>query len=324
LGQGVNTQLAWAFVLLLALSQLAYANDYPNRAVRIIVPTVPGGSIDITARTVANKLSELWGQSVVIDNRAGATMIIGAELAAKATPDGYTLFVAHDGTMAINPVMFSSLPYRPRQDFIALSLMTAAPLVVMADPVLGIDSIPGLIRYARANPGKLNHATGDSATLLALELFNSIAKVNITSVPYKGAAPAIRSILAGETDLCIADTASAAMILRSGKVKALAVTTLRRFDLLPDLPTVTESGALGYETRTWIGAFAPAGTPADIVNILGEDIRRVLRAPDVRERFATLNMEVHATTGAELTRTMDADTEKWGRLIRERGIQLVQ
>ncbi len=322
----MNTQLAWALalVLVLALSPIVYANDYPNRAVRIIAPTVPGGSIDITARTVANKLSELWGQSVVIDNRAGASMIMGAELAAKATPDGYTLFVAHDGTMSINPVMFSSLPYRPRQDFIPLSLMTAAPLVVMVDPAFGIDSIPGLISYARANPGKLNHATGGSATLLALELFNSMAKVKIISVPYKGAAPAIRSILAGETDVCIADTASAASILRSGKVKALAVTSLRRFELLPDLPTVTESGAPGYETRTWIGAFAPASTPADIVNILGEDIRRVLRMPDTRERFASLNMEVHATSGAELARTMDADTEKWERVVRERGIRRVQ
>lgn len=320
----MTKRAAWALAFAFAISHFAYALDYPNRAVRIIVPTVPGGSIDITARTVANKLSELWGQSVVIDNRAGASMIIGAELAAKATPDGYTLFVAHDGAMAINPVMFSSLPYRPRQDFIPLSLMTGVPLVVMVDPIVGVDSIAGLIAYARANPGKLNHATGGSVTLLALELFNAIAKVKITSVPYKGAAPAIRSILAGETEVCIADMASAATIFRSGKVKALAVTTLRRFDLLPDLPTVSESGALGYETRTWIGAFAPAGTPADIVNILEEDIRRVLRMPDTRERFASLNMEVHATSGSDLGRTIDADTEKWERVVRERGIRLVQ
>ncbi|MFM9887170.1 MAG: Bug family tripartite tricarboxylate transporter substrate binding protein [Burkholderiales bacterium] len=311
-------------VLMLALAQAALAQVYPNRAVRIIVPTVPGGSIDITARTVANKLGELWGQSVVIDNRAGASMIIGAELAAKSTPDGYTLFVAHDGTMSINPVVFSSLPYRPHKDFIPISLMTAAPLVIMVDPAIGVDSIQELIAYARANPGKLNHATGGSATLLALELFNSIAKVNIVSVPYKGAAPAIKSILAGETQVCIADTASAAAVLRSGKVKPLAVTSARRFDLFPDLPTATDSGAPGYVTRTWIAAFAPAGTPADIVNALGEDIRRVLRTAEMRERFASINMEVHATSASELARTMDADTEKWERLIRERGIKLMQ
>jgi tripartite-type tricarboxylate transporter receptor subunit TctC len=326
LGQGVipRAALALCLGLALAVSHIANAQGYPNRSVRIIVPTVPGGSIDITARTVGTKLSELWGQSVVIENRAGASMILGAELAAKATPDGYTLFVAHDGTMSINPVLYSSLPYRPQHDFIPISLMTAAPLVVMVDPIIGVDTIQGLISYARANPGKLNHATGGPATLLALELFNSIAKVSITSVPYKGAAPAIRSILAGETEVCIADTASAATILRSGKVKALAVTTLRRSALLPDLPTVAESGVPGYEMRTWIAAFAPVGTPADIVNILGEDIRRVLRTPDTRERFAALNMEVHASTAGELVRTMDADTEKWGRLIRERGIRLVQ
>ncbi len=311
-------------VLILAFAQAASAQAYPNRAVRIIVPTAPGGSIDITARTVANKLGELWGQSVVVDNRAGASMIIGAELAAKSTPDGYTLFVAHDGTMSINPVVFPSLPYRPQKDFIPISLMTAAPLVIMVDPVIGVDSVQELITYARANPGKLNHATGGSATLLALELFNSIAKVNIVSVPYKGAAPAIKSILAGETQVCIADTASAAAVLRSGKVKPLAVTSARRFDLFPDLPTATDSGAPGYVTRTWIAAFAPAGTPADIVNALGEDIRRVLRTPEMRERFASINMEVHATSASELARTMDADTEKWGRLIRERGIKLSQ
>ncbi len=312
------------WVLLLAFSQAAFGQGYPNRAVRIIVPTAPGGSIDITARTVANKLGELWGQSVVIDNRAGASMIIGAELAAKSTPDGYTLFVAHDGTMSINPVVFSSLPYRPQKDFIPISLMTAAPLVIMVDPVIGVDSLQELISYARANPGKLNHATGGSATLLALELFNSIAKVNIVSVPYKGAASAIKSILAGETQVCIADSASAAAVMRSGKVKPLAVTSARRFDLFPELPTATDSGAPGYVTRTWIAAFAPAGTPADIVNALGEDIRRVLRTANVRERFASINMEVHATSASELARTMDADTEKWGRLIRERGITLVQ
>jgi tripartite-type tricarboxylate transporter receptor subunit TctC len=327
LGQGVIRRVAYALGLALAVSHIAFAQGsqgYPNRAVRIIVPTVPGGSIDITARTVGNKLSELWGQPVVIENRAGASMILGAELAAKATPDGYTLFVAHDGAMSINPVLYSSLPYRPQHDFMPISLMTAAPLVVMVDPVTGVDTIQGLITYARANPGKLNHATGDSATLLALELFNSIAKVNITSVPYKGAAPAIRSILAGETEVCIADAASAATILRSGKVKALAVTTLRRSALLPDLPTVAEAGAPGYEMRTWIAAFVPAGTHADIVSILGEDIRRVLRTPETRERFASLNMEVHGSSASELARTMDADTEKWGRLIRERGIRMVQ
>ncbi|MFN0304127.1 MAG: Bug family tripartite tricarboxylate transporter substrate binding protein [Burkholderiales bacterium] len=312
------------WVLMAAFTQAVCAQGYPNRAVRIIVPTAPGGSIDITARTVANKLGELWGQSVVIENRAGASMIIGAELAAKSTPDGYTVFVAHDGTMSINPVVFSSLPYRPHKDFIPLSLMTSAPLVIMADPAIGVDSLQELISYARANPGKLNHATGGSATLLALELFNSIAKVNIVSVPYKGAAQAIKSILAGETQVCIADTASAAAVLRSGKVKPLAVTSARRFDLFPDLPTATDSGAPDYVTRTWIAAFAPAGTPADIVNALGEDIRRVLRTPEVRERFASINMEVHATSASELTRTMDADTERWDRLIRERGIKLTK
>jgi tripartite-type tricarboxylate transporter receptor subunit TctC len=300
----------------------AFAQSYPARPVRIIVPTAPGGSIDTTARVVANKLGELWGQSIVVENRAGASMIIGAEAVAKSPADGYTLLVAHDGTMAMNPVAFPNLPYSPAKDFVPISLMVQAPLVLMVHPSTGVNTVRELIAHAQANPGKLNHGNGGTATLLALELFNAIAKTAIVPVPYKGGAPAVASIIAGETQVVFADAATSSAALRSGKIKLLAVTTSERSKMFPGVPTVSEAGATGYETYTWIAAFAPAGTPADVTAKLGADIRRALAAPDARERLEGINLEVVASDGDLLARAMKADTEKWGRLVRERNIKV--
>jgi tripartite-type tricarboxylate transporter receptor subunit TctC len=308
----------------LLLPCIAWAQPYPAKPVRIIVPSAPGGAIDSNARLLGGKLQELWGQSVLIENRAGASMIIGAEAAAKSAPDGYTLLVAHDGTMSMNPVVFKPLPYDPQRDFIPLSLLSAAPLVVMVHPSTGIGSVAELVAVARSNPGKLNHATGGTATLLALELFNALAGTAITSVPYKGAAPALASILTGETQLCFADTGSAAAALKSGKVKVLGISALERSRLFPDWPTISDAGVPGYETRTWIAAFAPAGTPADVAATIGNDIRRALGDPAVRQHFQALNLEVIASSGEELARAMKSDTEKWARLVRERNIKVGQ
>lgn len=238
------------------LTALAAAQTYPNKLVRIIVPTAPGGGMDNTARVVGGKLQEYWGQTVVVENRAAASMIIGAEAAAKSAADGYTLLVAHDGTMCMNPLVFSSLPYDPQRDFAPVSLLTTAPLVAMVNAGTAFNSIREPIAFARANPGKLNHATGGSATLLALELFNSLAGIQITSVPYKGAAPAFASAMAGETQLAFGDIGSAAATLKSGKVEILGIATVHRSKLYPDWPTIDESGVRGYETR------APGSPPS--------------------------------------------------------------
>lgn len=306
------------------VSLAAAAQGFPARPVRFIVPAAPGGGMDSTARVVTARLSEIWGQSAVVENRAGGSMIIGAEAAAKSPPDGYTLFIAHDGTMSMNPVVFPRLPYDPQRDFAPLSLMTAAPLMLAVHPSLGVNSVQELIANARANPGRLNHSTGGTATLLALELFKAFANVDIASINYKGLGPANTSLLAGETQLGFPDLGSGAAALRSGKLRLLAVAAPERSKFFPNVPTFAEAGLPGYETRTWVAAFAPAATPPEIAAKIGNDIRRALAAPEVRERLEALNFDVIASSADELARTMRADTEKWGRLIRERGIKLGQ
>src|SRR6266851_820659 len=231
-----------AAVALLALPLQACAQaspdqGYPERTVRIIVPTAAGGSIDTTARVIAAALAERWGKPVVIENRPGAGMAIGAEAAAKSAPDGYTLLVAHDGTMAMNPVVYPNLAYHSQRDFEPVALMTSIPEVVLVHEQVPAKSIKELIALAKANPGKLNHASGGTATLLALELFKAMANIDITSIPFRGAAPAITGTMVGETQVMFADLASANAGMQSGKLRTLAVTTLKRVPLLPDLPT---------------------------------------------------------------------------------------
>ena len=216
---------------------------------RIIVPTAPGGSIDTTARVVAGKLAELWGKPVVIENRAGAAMIIGTEAAAKAAPDGYTLLVAHDGTMAMNPVVYPNLGYHSQRDFEPVALLTSIPEVVLVNEGVPAKSIQELVALAKANPGKLNHASGGTATLLALELFKAMAGVDITSIPFRGGAPAVTGVMSGDTQLIFADLATANAGMQSGKLRTLAVTTLKRAPRLPDVPTVDEFGRARLRRR---------------------------------------------------------------------------
>ena len=227
----------------------AAAQTYPDRAVRIIVPTAAGGSIDTTARVIGAKLGELWGKPVVIENRPGAAMIIGAEAAAKSAPDGYTLLVAHDGTMAMNPVVYPNLAYHSQRDFEPVAMLTAIPEVLLVHEAVPAKSIRELIAHAKANPGKLNHASGGTATLLALELFKAMAGVDIASIPFRGAAPAITGTMAGQTQMIFADLASANAGMQSDKLRTLAVTTLKRVPQLPDVPTIDEFGRARLRRR---------------------------------------------------------------------------
>lgn len=307
-----------------ALPVSAAAQAYPSRTVHIIVPSSPGGGLDVVARLVAAQLAKIWGQSVVVENRPGASMIIGITAAARATPDGYTLLVVHDGPMAMNPVIYAKLPYDPQRDFVPVSNLVTNPYAIIVTPSLGINTVAELLAYARANPGKLNHASGGPNTIMALELFNSLADVRITSVLYKGLGPAITSVMAGETHLSIPDTGSANAAIRSGKVKILAVTTLERVKIFPNVPTVSESGVPGYENSIWTGLFAPAGAPDEIVAKISKDVHQVLAEPDVRDRLATMYMEPAGWTGEALAHRMRADRDKWARLVKERGIKFGQ
>lgn len=312
----------WA--MLIAAAAPTAAQPYPSKTIRIIVPTAPGGAIDTTARVVAGKLQEQWGKSVVIENRPGAAMRLGAEAAAKAAPDGYTLLVAHDGTTAINPVAFPDLPYDPRKDFEPVSLLASIPEAVMVNVSVPAKSIPELIALAKKRPDELTHATGGSATLLALELFKAMAGVKIRSIPYRGGAPAVTATIGGETSMIIADLATGNAALQSDRIRPLAVTSLTRSKTYPDLPPLNEAGVLGYEVNTWMGVFAPAATPKDIVAKLESGIKAALAMPEVRARFETAGMTVRSGSAEELRELLAADIAKWSKLVRENNIQIVQ
>jgi tripartite-type tricarboxylate transporter receptor subunit TctC len=318
--------LAVSTVAAAAVASLApaCAQTYPERSVRIIVPTAPGGSIDTTARVVAAKLAELWGKPVVIENRPGAAMIIGAEAAARSPPDGYTLLVAHDGTMAMNPVVYPSLAYHSVRDFEPVALLTSIPEVLLVHETVPARSIKELIAIAKARPGKLNHASGGTATLLALELFKAMAGIDVTSIPFRGGAPAVTAVMAGEIEMIFADLATANAGMASGKLRTLAVTTRQRPARLPDVPTIDESGVPGYDVATWIGAFAPAGTPNAITSKIEADMRAALTTPEVKGKLEALSMEVRRGSREELRALLAADMAKWGRLVQEKNIQVAQ
>ena len=308
---------------MLALAGPARAQSYPERMVRIIAPTAPGGSIDTTARVIAAKLAELWGKPVVVENRPGAAMIIGAEAAAKSAPDGYTLLVAHDGTMAMNPVVYSNLAYHSQRDFEPVALLTAIPEVLLVNEALPAKSVRDLIALAKADPGKLNHATGGTATLLALELFKAMAGVDIASIPFRGGAPAVTATMSGETQLIFADLATANAGMQSGKLRTLAVTTRERVPR-PDVPTIHESGVPGDDVATWIGAFAPAGTAKAVISKIEAGIKQALAAPEVRAKLEVLSMEIRSGAAEEMRAVLAGDIGKWGRLVKERNIQIAQ
>jgi tripartite-type tricarboxylate transporter receptor subunit TctC len=312
----------WA--MLIAGAAPTAAQPYPSKTIRIIVPTAPGGAIDTTARVVAGKLQEQWGKPVVIENRPGAAMRIGAEAAAKAAPDGYTLLVAHDGTMAINPMAFPDLPYDPRKDFAPVGLLASIPEAVMVNVGVPAKSISELIALAMRHPDELTHATGGSATLLALELFKAMAGVKIRSIPYRGGAPAVTATIGGETSMIIADLATANAALQSDRIRPLAVTSLTRSKAYPELPPLNEAGVPGYEVNTWMGVFAPAATPKDIIVKLESGIKEVLAMPEVRARFEIAGMTVRSGSAEEMRKLLAADIAKWSKLVRENNIQIVQ
>ena len=310
-----------AFALVFA-ARIACAESYPDRPVRIIVPTAPAGAIDATARAVGNQLSKRWGQPVIIDNRPGANMVIGTELAAKAAPDGYTLLVAHDGAMAMNVAAMPDLPYDPRRDFAPVTMIATLPFVLMVNDAVPAKSAEDLVALAKAGPGKLNHASGGPAAEMAFALFKHMAGLDIVDVAYKGGALAVGSVVAGETQLCLADIASASGGLKSPHVRVLAVTSPKPLAQLPNVPTLGARAVPGYEYVVWIGLFAPARTPAPILSRIEADARAALVEPALRSRLEGLQMNVEATPSHAFKQRVAADIEKWTKLVHETGLKL--
>lgn len=300
----------------------AQTESYPVRPVRIIVPFPPGGSVDVVARLVAPKLGELLGQPVVVDNRSGASGNIGSEAAARAKPDGYTL-LAQTIPFVANRYLFSKVPYDPLTDFAPVLLVSSSPSLLAVHPSVPAHSVRELIALAKSKPGAMNYSAAGIGTNphIAGELFCLLTGVDIVAVQYKGGGPALVALLGGETGLSFPNLAESTPHIKSGKLRVLGVTSARRTAALPDAPTIAESGVPGYEFVTWHGVLAPQGTPAAIVSMLNEKLRAALRSPEVAQRFGELGLDVIASSPDEFAAHLRSESEKWGRVVRERRLR---
>jgi tripartite-type tricarboxylate transporter receptor subunit TctC len=303
----------------------AFAQSYPAKPIRLVVPYPAGGPLDIMARAIGQKLTEAWHQPVVVDNRAGAGGNIGADLVAKAAPDGYTLLMGAVATQAINPALYSKIPYDPIKDFAPVALVAQVPNILVVNPSVPAKSVKELIELARAKPGTLNFASGSTGSTghLAGELFNTMAGVKMVHIPYKGAAPAMADLLSGQVQLMFDNLASSLPNVKAGKLRALAVTTLARSAAVPDLPTIAESGLPGFDLTTWFGLLVPAGTPHDIVVKLNAEIVRALNSNDMRERLEKMGAEPPSdNTPEHFAAFIRSEAEKYAKVVKASGARV--
>lgn len=290
----------------------------------MIVPFPPGGANDIVARMVAQRLAEQWGKPVVVDNRAGAGGNIGIETGARANPDGYTLTIGSNSTLATNVVLEPSLPFDPRRDFAAISMLVTAANILIVHPSLAANTTADFIKLARSNARKLNYSSfGDgSSAHLTGEMFKSAAGVDMVHIPYKGGGPALAAVMGGEVQCTFANLSVALPQVKGGKVKAIAVTSARRATALPELPTLAESGVPGFEATATVGMLAPAGTPRALVLRLNQDVHRVVNEPAMREQLLARGLEIALSTPEEFARYIRSEIERWGRVVRDAGIRV--
>jgi tripartite-type tricarboxylate transporter receptor subunit TctC len=320
----MKTLLRAAVLTLFALtgtSEGAPAQTYPDKPIRLVVPFPAGGTTDILARAVGQKLGEHLGQQVVVDNKPGAGGNIGSDIVAKSAPDGYTLVMGTVGTHAINASLYKKMPYDHIKDFVPVSLVALVPNILVVHPSVPANSVKELIAYAKANPGKLNFASSGNGTSIHLsgELFKTTAGVEMTHVPYKGSAPAVTDLLGGQVQLMFDNMPSALPHVKAGKLKALGVTTAKRFPAAPDIPTIAEAGVPGYEASSWFGVLAPAGTPKEIVNKLSSEIAKILQTPEIKERLLSQGAEPVGNTPDQFAAFIKAETAKWAKVVKESG-----
>ncbi len=302
---------------------------WPTKPVRIVVPFAPGGTTDILARAVAPELSRAFGQSFVVENRAGAGGNLGADIVAKSAPDGYTLLMGTVGTHGINKSLYSKLPYDPQKDFAPITLVAGVPNVMVMNTetakTLGISSVPDFIRYARSHPGKLNMASSGNGTSIHLagELFKSMTGTFMTHIPYTGSGPALLGLLSGQVDVMFDNLPSALPHVRGGKLKAFAVTSAQRSGATPELPTIEEAGQLkGFEASSWFGLLAPAGTPVDVVSRIQQETSKALHSPAIKEKLLAQGAIPSGNTPAEFTRFIDAEIRKWAPVVKASGAKV--
>ena len=295
---------------------------FPNKPIRLIVPSAPGGGSDITARSLAQKLTEALGQTVVVDNRAGASGIIGTDIAAKAPPDGYTISMITT-SHSVNPSIMKKLPYDILTDFAAVTQATTQPYALVVHPAVAAKNVKELIVLAKAKPNSLNYGSSGNGSLSHLSgaLLSSIAGISMTHVPYKGGAPALTDLLGGQIQMLFSTILQAQSHLKSGRVRALAVTTAKRSVGAPDLPTMQEAGVAGYEVAGWYGVVAPLKTPVAIVNRLNAEMVKALRSPDMRDKLVADGSEPVGSTPEAFGQYIKTEVAKWGKLVKDAGIR---
>ena len=319
-GHWIVPALRLPLAALVTFATLAHAQNYPARPIRLVVPAPPGGGTDILGRIVAQKLSDTLRQQVIIDNRAGASGMIGSEIVARAGADGHTLLICFT-THVTNPSLFAKMPYDTVRDFAPVAMVGVIPSVLVLHPSIPSQSVKEFIAYAKERPGKLNYgsAGSGSATHLSSVLFQSMTGTRMVHVPYKGSAPALTDLLAGQVTLMFGNMASAMPHVRGGKLRALAVTSAKRSAAAPELPTIAETALPGYEATSWFALFAPARTPEGIVSKLNAEVNALLKLPDVKERMLGLGADSIALSPRELGAYVETEIVKWDKLIKASG-----
>lgn len=314
-----------AAVLLAAAAPqaLAQAAGYPNKTIKIVVPFAVGGIADTFARVIGQKLSDAWGQPVVVENKTGAGGNIGADLVAKAAPDGYTLLLSNIGTHAVNVHLMKSMPFDPVKDFVPIAHVLDAEGLMVVHPDVKAKTVGEVIALAKAEPGKLTYGSGGTGTTshLAGEMFKSAAGVNIVHVPYKGNAPAITDLVGGQTTMAFATMPTVMPMVKAGRLRAVAVIGPSRAAALPDVPTVAESGLPGFAVSNWIGLFAPAGTSPEIVRRVNAEVQKIMQSPEVVKRLESEGAKFVPMTAEQFADFQKAELAKWGKAIREAGIK---
>ncbi len=312
------------FKYLIALSalltftlQVAHGQTWPTKPITLVVPTAPGGTTDFTARLITDSLGKLLGQPIVVDNKAGASGNIGNQFVARSKPDGYTLLVSYSGYHVGNPHLFKQAGWDPIKDFAPVAMVTRAPQVIAINPKLPFNTLPELIAYAKANPGKLNYASSGAGSIqhIAGELFKQITGTFITHIPYRGSGPAVQDLLAGQVDIYITTPASVVGHVQAGRLKALAVTGKTRLTALPQMPTAEQAGLKNFELESWFALYAPAGTPSAIVQQINQAVAKVVNTPDAQKRAEVAGTSVQTMTPAELGDYTKRELDYWGKVI---------
>ena len=321
----MNRRIALLLLLALpALPSVAFAQAWPSKPIKWVVPFAPGGTTDILARTVGEKLGAALGQPVIVENRPGAGGGVGADFVAKSPPDGYTLVGGTISTHAINASLYKSLPYDPVRDFVPITLIARLPNLLVINPNVPAKNVAELVALMKANPGKYTFASSGNGTSqhLSGELFKSIAGVDMQHVPYKGSPPALQDVVGGQVTMTFDNITTALPLAKAGNLRALAVTTAQRSAVAPEIPTMAEAGLAGYEIGSWQGVFAPAGTPPEIVRRLNTEIVRILKSPEIHDKLIALGAEPVGNSVDEFTAMVKSEVAKWGDVVKRSGARV--